>query len=212
MEWLILLEIIFGITAIGLVLKWIFFPRFMLKLSKKNFENDRKDINDFIYFCDAVNGKEYKPYPIQLQCATNILLGTSKFHYSLFVNKINDMWELNKIRSDLIYSHFYIRQIVINNEAKLEYIIKERKLIKIRNICIGISIGIGALCLTVGVFEIFFLGYLIENFYFDSKDCKITKICFLFMCAMFIFFFILVGSKINTALSLKNLFNIQDGS
>lgn len=210
MDWMKIFEVIVGIGAFGTVLKWLFFPRFRLKLRKINFENDRKEINEFIYFCETIKDKEYKPYPIQLQCATNILLGTSKFHYSLFVNKINYMWNLEKIRSDLFYSYFYVRQIVINNEAKLEYVIKERTLRNIEKICIWICVGAAVLYIIIIIFDLFLLRYFIENNYFNNKIYEVTKIYFLLVYVFFIFFASILGSKASAALSLKNYFDIQD--
>ncbi|MBU0371677.1 hypothetical protein KN506_18780, partial [Acinetobacter baumannii] len=88
MEWFkIIVEALVGLGFLGTVIKWFFLPRFRIDLRKKNFEKDKIELDNYLDLCKKFSQKLLQP--IQFQYATNHFLGTTRYHYSLFNERIN---------------------------------------------------------------------------------------------------------------------------
>lgn len=209
MEWLkLLIESLLGLGALGIAFKWVFSPRFRISLRKKNFQEDKKELDTYLDACSRF--KENLITPIQFQYVTNSFLGTTKFHYSLFNERIHNLWNFNKVFSDLKYSSFFIRQNIHNNKASLEYIFKQRTLKKI--MFGAISIFFLAISVYIGlvIFEIFFLNELLSKNNIDKKKYMIYKGYSIVLYLVLIFGASFFGGKASTAIALKDIFDIQE--
>ena len=211
MEWFkIILDAFLGLGILGTVIKWFFLPRFRIELRKKNFEKDKVELDHYLDFRSKFNQNKNSFQPIQFQYATNHFLGTTKYHYSLFNERINNLWNFNKTFSNLNHGYFFLKQVVENNQAYLEYIFKEKTIKKIKSISIVILIFSAFVYLLLVIFEVFFLNNLILN-KIINKDIYtfykiISSIIYVFMILGASYF----GGKASSALSLKDIFDVRD--
>lgn len=211
MEWVkLIVEVLLGLGFLGTVIKWFFLPRFRIELKKKNFKEDKVELDNYLDACNKFNQDNNSLQPIQFQYITNQFLGTNRYHYSLFNKRINNLWNFNKIFSDLNFSYFFLKQTIENNQAYLEYIFKEKTIKSIKSIAITILICAAIVYLGFVTFELFFLKELILNEQIDKDVYSYYKvICGLVYIVLFIgasYF----GGKASTALYLKDIFDIRD--
>lgn len=211
MEWVkLIVEVLLGLGFLGTVIKWFFLPRFRIELKKKNFKEDQVELDNYLDACKKFNQDENSLQPIQFQYITNQFLGTNRYHYSLFNKKINNLWNFNKIFSDLNFSYFFLKQTIENDQAYLEYIFKEKTIKNIKSTAITILICAAIVYLGFVIFELFFLKELILNERIDNDVYTFYKIlCSVIYVVLFIgasYF----GGKASTALYLKDIFDIRD--
>lgn len=211
MEWVkLIVEVLLGLGFLGTVIKWFFLPRFRIELKKKNFKEDQVELDNYLDACKKFNQDENSLQPIQFQYITNQFLGTNRYHYSLFNKRINNLWNFNKIFSDLNFSYFFLKQTIENDQAYLEYIFKEKTIKNIKSTAITILICAAIVYLAFVIFELFFLKELILNERIDNDVYTFYKIlCSVIYVVLFIgasYF----GGKASTALYLKDIFDIRD--
>jgi hypothetical protein len=211
MEWVkLIVEVLLGLGFLGTVIKWFFLPRFRIELKKKNFKEDQVELDNYLDACKKFNQDENSLQPIQFQYITNQFLGTNRYHYSLFNKRINNLWNFNKIFSDLNFSYFFLKQTIENDQAYLEYIFKEKMIKNIKSTAITILICAAIVYLAFVIFELFFLKELILNERIDNDVYTFYKIlCSVIYVVLFIgasYF----GGKASTALYLKDIFDIRD--
>lgn len=213
MEWIkLVLEALLGLGIFGTIIKWFFSPRFRIELKKKNFEKDTIELNHYLDSCKKFNQHENPLKPIQLQYATNHFLGTTRYHYSLFNEKINKLWNFNKILPDLNHGYFFLKQVIENNQAYLEYIFKEKTIKNIKLTAITILICAALIYLGLIIFEVFFLEELISSKRIDKDAYSFYKVLLCFIYVTLILGASYLGGKASTALSLKDIFDIRDKS
>lgn len=211
MEWFkIIWEALLGLGILGTVIKWFFLPRFRIELRKKNFEKDKVELDHYLNFRSKFNQNENSLQPIQFQYATNHFLGTTKYHYSLFNERINNLWNFNKTFSNLNHGYFFIKQVVENNQAYLEYIFKEKTIKKIRSISITILFFAAFVYLCLVIFEIFFLNELILNKIINKNIYDFYKIISCIIYVVLVLGASYFGGKASSALSLKDIFDVRD--
>lgn len=211
MEWLkLLVEVLLGLGILGTIFKWIFSSRFRVELKKKNFEKDKQEVDAYLEMCNKFKENENGIHPIQFQYSTNNFLGSSRFHYSLFKDKVKNSWNFKKVFSDLNYGYLYLRQVVDNNNAHLEYILKENTIKKIEMVSIVICALAALLYIFLVVFELFFLESIILNHGISKDDYTQYKLLSFVIYVVLILGASIFGSKASTALSLKNTFDIKE--
>ncbi|MDO7513165.1 hypothetical protein Q5M59_00460 [Acinetobacter baumannii] len=209
MEWFkIIVEALVGLGFLGTVIKWFFLPRFRIDLRKKNFEKDKIELDNYLDLCKKFSQKLLQP--IQFQYATNHFLGTTRYHYSLFNERINNLWNFNKVFSNLNHGYFFLKQVVENNQAHLEYIFKEKTIKKIRSISITILICAAFIYLGLIIFEVFFLKELISSKSINKDTYAFYKILSGVIYVVLVLGASYFGGKASTALSLKDIFDIRD--
>ncbi|HGU9767540.1 TPA: hypothetical protein ACNFOO_003051 [Acinetobacter baumannii] len=205
-----LLEIVAGISVFGSILKWIFSPNYRLSLRKKDFKEFSADTNNLISFCEAYEKSPTSKSHIQLQNAFNEFLGSSKYHYSIFLHNFREIWNFRSKLWDLGYAGFLIVQKVVENKAELHYRLRIKTIKNIEKISIYIITAGSLLYILLIFFELFFLKTCLTKGYFNQASYDKIKLYSLsifvicYVCAVFL------GSKSGTALSLKDTFNIKD--
>lgn len=209
MEWLkLLIESLLGLGVLGIAFKWVFSPRFRISLRKKNFQEDKNELDTYLEAHKRF--RENLITPIQFQYVTNSFLGTTKFHYSLLSDRIERLWNFNKVLSDLNYSYFFVKQVIRDDQASLEYIFKRKTLKKI--MFGAISIFFLAVLFYIGlvIFEIFFLNELLSQNKIDKETYIIYKGYSIVLYVILIFGASFFGGKASTAIALKDTFDIQE--
>lgn len=213
MEWVkLIVGALLGLGFFGTVIKWIFSPRFRMELKKKNFKDDKIELDNYLDACAKFNQKKSSLQPIQFQYETNHFLGTNRYHYSLFNKRINNLWNFNKLFSDLNFSYFFLKQTIENNQAYLEYTFKEKTINIVKFTAITILIFSALVYLGLIVFELFYLNKLISSKIIDRDVYSFYKI---FGCIIYVVLIIgasYFGGKASTALYLKSIFDIRDKS
>lgn len=210
MEWMKILEIIAGTSVFLSVIKWIFLPSYRLSLRKKDFNEFTTETNNLIDFCKTYQQNPTSKSEIQVQNFFNQFLGYSKYHYSIFLEKFQDIWDFRSKLSDLQYASALITQKVENNKAKLYYRFTEKKLKIGEKISINTIFAGLILYILLIVFELFFLKTCITEGYFSQSSYDQVKLYALGFFVLGYTTAIIVGSKFSIALSLKNTFDIQD--
>ncbi|MDC5574021.1 hypothetical protein V8P92_10480 [Acinetobacter baumannii] len=205
-----LLEIVAGISVFGSILKWIFSPNYRLSLRKKDFKEFSADTNNLISFCEAYEKSPTSKSHIQLQNAFNEFLGSSKYHYSIFLHNFREIWNFRSKLWDLGYAGFLIVQKVVENKAELHYRLRIKTIKNIEKISIYIITAGSLLYILLIFFELFFLKTCLTKGYFNQASydkIKLYSLSIFVICYVCAVFF---GSKSGTALSLKDTFNIKD--
>ncbi|WP_151766674.1 hypothetical protein [Acinetobacter seifertii] len=205
-----LLEIVVGIGVFGSILKWIFSPNYRLSLRKKDFKEFSTETDSLMSFCEAYKLDPTSKAEIQLQNAFNEFLGSSKYHYSNFLENFHKIWNFRSKFSDLNYAGFLIFQKVTDQKAELHYRLKERTIKIIENIGIVVIVSGSILYILLIIFELFFLKMCLTEGYFSQASYDKVK---LYSLSIFILCYTcaaIVGSKFGIALSLKDTFNIKD--
>ncbi|MCG6626162.1 hypothetical protein KTJ60_00230 [Acinetobacter baumannii] len=211
MDWVkLIVEVLLGLGFLGTVIKWFFLPRFRTELKKKNFKEDKEELDNYLDVCKKFNQDDNSLQPIQFQYITNQFLGTNRYHYSLFNKRIHNLWNFNKIFSDLNFSYFFLKQTIENNQAHLEYIFKEKTIKKIRSISITILICAAFIYLGLVIFEVFFLKELILSKSINKDTYAFYKILSCVIYVALILGASYFGGKASTALTLKDIFDIRD--
>ncbi len=209
MEWAkFIIEVFVGLGFLGVTFKWIFSPRFRLELTKKNFEKDKLEIDNYLDSCDQFNRNLI--HPVQFQYATNIFLGTTKFHYSLFNERIKNLWNFKKVFSELNYSYSFIKQVVVNNQAHLKYVFKEKTIKNIRLVAVIIFFLAVLVYLGVVIFEIFFLNEFLSSQQINKNDYTFYKLFLTVLYVILILMASFFGGKASVALSLKDTLDIRE--
>jgi len=173
MDFLKILEFFTGLSFFSTALWWLISPRFRLKLKKKNFSDDIIELDNFLEIRDNfLNKKDIKP--IQMQYALDHFLGTTKYHYGLFIEKIDGMWNFKQNLSDLKYSNFFINQEVRENgEIYFQYNVKIKTLKIIYRISIFIVTLAAVLYFTIVSSEMIFSqrysNFFSSEMYFNFK-------------------------------------------
>ncbi len=211
MEWVkLIVEVLLSLGFLGTVIKWFFLPRFRIELKKKNFKEDKVELDNYLDACEKFNQGENSLQPIQFQYITNQFLGTNRYHYSLFNKRINNLWNFNKLFSDLNFSYFFIKQNIVNDQAYLEYTFKEKTIEKIKSTAITILFFAVLVYLGLIIFEVFFLQDLILSKRIDNNAYSFYKIL---SCVVYVGLILgasYFGGKASTALYLKDIFDIKD--
>lgn len=209
MEWAkFIIEIFVGLGFLGVAFKWIFSPRFRLELTKKNFEKDKLEMDNYLNSCDQFNRNLI--HPVQFQYATNTFLGTTKFHYSLFNERVKILWNFKKVFSDLNFSYFFIKQVVVNNHAHLEYVFKEKTIKNIRLVAVTIFILAALVYLGMVIFEIFFLNEFLASQQINKNEYTFYKLFLTVLYVILILMASFFGGKASVALSLNDTFDIRE--
>lgn len=212
MEWVKILEVVAGAGVLLSILRWLFLPSYRLSLRKKDFGEFSTETDTLIDFCKVFEQDPTSKSEIQLQNAFNQFLGYSKYHYSVFFENFKSLWDFKGKFSDLKYSGFLITQEVENNKATLYYRFKKKtiKYGEMISICI---IGLGSiLYILLIIFELFFLKICITEGYFNQSSYDQIKLYSLVVFVLCYATAALLGSKFGVALSLKDIFNIQEKS
>ncbi|KCX17189.1 hypothetical protein [Acinetobacter sp. 1264765] len=205
-----ILEVIAGISVFGSILKWIFSPNYRLSLRKKDFKEFSAETNNLISFCEAHELDPTSKSHIQLQNAFNEFLGSSKYHYSIFLYNFREIWNFRSKFWDLGYAGFLIIQKVVDNKAELHYRLRIDTIKNIEKISIYIITVGSFLYVLLIFFEFFFLKTYLTKGYFDQASYDKIK---LYSLSIFVICYVcaaIFGSKSGTALSLKDTFNIKD--
>ncbi|MBT1522588.1 hypothetical protein [Acinetobacter pittii] len=205
-----ILEVIAGISVFGSILKWIFSPNYRLSLRKKDFKEFSAETNNLISFCEAHELDPTSKSHIQLQNAFNEFLGSSKYHYSIFLYNFREIWNFRSKFWDLGYAGFLIIQKVVDNKAELHYRLRIETIKNIEKISIYIITVGSFLYVLLIFFEFFFLKTYLTKGYFDQASYDKIK---LYSLSIFVICYVcaaIFGSKSGTALSLKDTFNIKD--
>lgn len=208
MDLLKILEIFAPLSFFGTVLWWLISPRFRLKLKKKKFEDDVKELDSFLEIRDNfLNKKNIKP--IQMQYAMDHFLGTTKYHYGLFIDRIDDMWNFKQNFSDLKYSSFFINQeIKESGEIYFQYSFKKKTLkIIYRSSIFIVTLAAVLYLILVSTEMIFSQRY--SNF-FSSELSLEFKINFWLSYIFILTLAIIFGSKATIALGLQKVFDIRE--
>ncbi len=150
-----ILEVIAGISVFGSILKWIFSPNYRLSLRKKDFKEFSAETNNLISFCEAHELDPTSKSHIQLQNAFNEFLGSSKYHYSIFLYNFREIWNFRSKFWDLGYAGFLIIQKVVDNKAELHYRLRIETIKNIEKISIYI-ITVGSFLYVLLIFFEFF--------------------------------------------------------
>lgn len=213
MEWVkLIVGALLGLGFFGTVIKWFFSPRFRLEVKKKNFKEDKIELDNYLEACKKFNQNKNSLQPIQFQYATNHFLGTNRYHYSLFNKRINNLWNFNKIFSDLNHGYFFLKQSIENNQAYLEYTFKEKTIKNVKSTAIIILICAALVYLGLVIFEVFFLEELTSSKRIDKDAYSFYKILSCIVYVVLIIGASYFGGKASTALYLKDIFDIRDKS
>ncbi|GAB01498.1 hypothetical protein [Acinetobacter sp. NBRC 100985] len=213
MEWVkLIVGVLLGLGFFGTMIKWIFSPRFRMELKKKNFKEDKIELDNYLEACKKFNQNKNSLQPIQFQYATNHFLGTNRYHYSFFNKRINNLWNFNKIFSDLNHGYFFLKQSIENNQAYLEYTFKEKTIKNIKSTAIIILICAALVYLGLVIFEVFFLEELTSSKRIDKDAYSFYKILSCIVYVVLIIGASYFGGKASTALYLKDIFDIRNKS